>query len=193
MATGRLNRQIITNTSSTTTRSNSVVGSLTSANKAQYIPSSTDDIKAAVLDVTVDGSSVVDKNRTAVINLEPLRLSIEQETERAKGVEDELSKKIERAVTGILDVTVNGESVVQDKVAIIDLSNYATLEITNSIEENMLNLSTELKNTNEQVVELSTKVEEAITEAELKDYKVGTNTSDIEDIRENGAYIYREN
>ena len=193
MATGRLNRQIITNTSSTTTRSNSVVGSLTSANKAQYIPSSTDDIKAAVLDVTVDGSSVVDKNRTAVINLEPLRLSIEQETERAKGVEDELSKKIERAVTGILDVTVNGESVVQDKVAIIDLSNYATLEITNSIEENMLNLSTELKNINEQVVELSTKVEEAITEAELKDYKVGTNTSDIEDIRENGAYIYREN
>lgn len=193
MATGRLNRQIITNTSSTTTRSNSVVGSLTLASKSQYIPSSTDDIKAAVLDVTVDGSSVVDKNRTAVINLEPLRLSIEQETERAKGVEDELSKKIERAVTGILDVTVNGESVVQDKVAIIDLSNYATLEITNSIEENMLNLSTELKNTNEQVVELSTKVEEAIAEAELKDYKVGTNTSDIEDIRENGAYIYREN
>lgn len=193
MATGRLNRQIITNTSSTTTRSNSVVGSLTSASKSQYIPSSTDDIKAAVLDVTIDGSSVVDKNRTAVINLEPLRLSIEQETERAKGVEDELSKKIERAVTGILDVTVNGESVVQDKVAIIDLSNYATLEITNNIEKNMLNLSTELKNTNEQVVELSTKVEEAIAEAKLKDCKVGTNTSDIEDIRENGAYIYREN
>ncbi len=89
-----------------------------------------EEIKASsgVQDVLVDGESAL-KDKKAYIELQPIRDSVEEESTRAQTKEKELEEAISEAGK-VDDVLVDGVSVVEDKVAKVDLQ-----PLKDSIEE----------------------------------------------------------